>query len=116
MDDGELLCAASVGHVEVSRVLLERGADPEQPHGPEGTNALHVGVAMQYTQRGLPFVRMLLERGIDTRLRTLRGETAREIAGRLGRAQAERIDAGVENCPRPFDEVVALLEEHERDG
>ena len=39
MDDGELLCAASVGHVEVGRLLIQHGADPNVVSEEAGGNA-----------------------------------------------------------------------------
>lgn len=48
MDDGELLCAASCGHVEVAQVLMRHGADPEALDPKLGCNALHVAASQRY--------------------------------------------------------------------
>jgi ankyrin repeat protein len=102
MDDGELLCAASVGHVEVGRLLLDRGADPNAIDRGAGGSALHAAVAMRYTHDGRAFVRMLLDHGADPALRSARGETAAEIAERRAREPATADG-------KPFAEIAEML-------
>ena len=80
LDDHELLCAASVGHVEVGRLLIEHGADPNAISEEAGGNALHAAAAMRYTPDSRRFVEMLLAHGADLGARTTKGKTAREIA------------------------------------
>ena len=53
MDDGELLCASSVGHVEVGRVLIRHGADPTIPTS-QGKTALQVAEEGARRQAGNP--------------------------------------------------------------
>lgn len=101
MDDGELLCAAAVGHVAVGELLIERGADPDEFHDGPGGNSLHVAVAGPYAQDQRPFVEMLLGRGARTDLRNAKGETALEMAERLARDLPED--------PRPFAALADLL-------
>ena len=109
MDDGELLCAASVGHVEVGRLLLDHGADPNAIHEPAGGSALHAAVTMRYTPDGRRFVRLLLEHGADPHLRTKAGQTALEVAELGAQEQARRRAEGSLDWERPFSEVAELL-------
>lgn len=102
MDDGELLCAASVGHVDVGRLLIERGADPATVDANAGCNALHAAAFMKYSHDSRLFIAMLLERGVDVAIRTSRGQTAAQIAE--ARAQQP-------NEERPFKEIAAMLRE-----
>jgi ankyrin repeat protein len=100
MDDGELLCAALVGHVEVGRLLIDRGADPNAVHEDAGANALHAAATMKYGHDSRPFIAMLLEKGADPVLPTPSGKTAAEIADECGRRD--------EN-DRPFEEIAAMI-------
>ena len=52
MDDGELLCAALVGHVEVGRLLIAHGADPNELFTEAGGNALHAAATCGRKPRG----------------------------------------------------------------
>lgn len=101
MDDGELLCAASAGHVEVGRLLLDRGVDPDAIDPGAGGTALHAAAAMRYTPDARPFVRMLLGRGANPRIRDRKGRTPAGIA--------EARAAGGGRCP--FAEIAAILGE-----
>ena len=80
MDDGELLCAASVGHVEVGRLLIENGADPTRIVASACGSALHAAAAMRYTSDSRPFIEMLLEHGADLEARAPDGRTALQVA------------------------------------
>lgn len=93
MDDGELLCAASVGHVEVGRVLLEHGADPNAIHETAGITALHAAAGMRYTTDSSGFVSLLLERGADPGIRSRKGKSALEIAEEFAQRQETEADA-----------------------
>lgn len=105
-DDGELLCAASVGHVEVGRVLLEHGADPNEIHPGAAGNALHAAAGMRYTDDATAFVVLLLEAGADPAIRSRDGSTALEIAEAGSRRQAE--PGGAASAKR-WQEVAELL-------
>lgn len=107
-DDGELLCAASVGHVDVGRVLLDHGADPDAVHRDAGGNALHAAAAMRYTCDTREFVEMLLEAGADPLSKSSQGTTAREIAEAGARRQEANPPAEGE-LVRNFEGVVELL-------
>ncbi len=109
MDDEELLCAASVGHVDVGRLLLDRGADPHAL-GRGGGNALHVAAAMRYTHDSRPFIEMLIERGIDPHATTADGRTALQIAEQKEREQRKAAPSGCGR--RRYAEVARLLREH----
>ena len=107
-DDGELLCAASVGHVEVGRALLEHGADPDALHPEAGGNALHAAAAMRYTCDTREFVALLLEAGADPTVKSAQGTTALEIAETGARRQTENPPAEGELF-REFEGVAELL-------
>jgi ankyrin repeat protein len=110
MDAGELLCAASVGHVAVARVLLEHGADPDQFDQRAGGTALHAAVSMKYSCDSVELVELLLESGADPMLRTESGMTALELAEFHQLKQCEQLESG-EALPleRNFAGVVELL-------
>lgn len=105
MDDFELHCAASVGHVEVGRFLMERGADPNAIDPDTGAAALHVAAAMKYTHDSSAFVRMLVEHGADVRRRTADGRTALDVAEHCAREQR--------GSGKRFDAVAAVLRKAE---
>ena len=96
MDDGELLCAAAVGHVEVARVLIAEQVDINAINTGAGCAALHAAVVMRYTNDSAAFVAMLLEAGADVKLRTPQGLTALQIAEECLRRQAASPPEGVE--------------------
>jgi len=106
-DDGELLCAASVGHVEVGRLLIEHGADPDEVHPGAGGNALHAAASMRYTHDASAFVAMLLAAGADPKLRSLGGRTALEIAEEGAGRRCEGED--VAEATKSYPAVAALL-------
>lgn len=107
MDDGELLCAALVGHVEVAEVLMAHGADPNALDPGSGANALHAAAYLRYTHDATRFVQMLLERGADPGLRTRDGRTALEIAETGAREQAAA--GGGRHSQRNFAGLIGLL-------
>lgn len=110
MDDGELLCAALVGHVEVGRLLLERGADPNEIDKNSGGTALHAAASMRYTDDSSAFVSMLLEAGADAGIRSTSGKTALQIAEEGSRRQARRGESGATGeFTRNYDGVAELL-------
>jgi ankyrin repeat protein len=58
-----LRCAAGGGYIEIVKLLLQYGADPNQPEpgiGPNGV-ALHAAISIRH----LPIVKLLLEHGAD---------------------------------------------------
>jgi ankyrin repeat protein len=109
MDDGELLCAASVGHVEVGRLLIDRGAKPDASVGDAGGNALHAAAAMRYSDDSRPFIEMLLDRGADVNAPTRDGRTALQIAEERERRQAEALAGEPGARRRNFAGVAELL-------
>lgn len=112
MDDGELLCAGSVGNVEVGRLLLEHGAVPDRVHERSGGNALHAAAAMRYTHNATNFVRMLLDAGADTEVLTSAGKTALEIAEEGARREAARPADQVEaEGTRNYQGIAELIRE-----
>ncbi|MFQ5678578.1 MAG: ankyrin repeat domain-containing protein [Gemmatimonadota bacterium] len=110
LDDGELLCAASVGHVEVAGVLLRHGADPNEIHPESGCNALHAAAGMRYSRDSSDFVSMLLAAGADPRIRSARGRTARQIAEEGARRQRERSEEKDPDSGKNYGGVARLLE------
>ncbi len=114
MDDGELLCAASVGHVEVGRVLLQHGADPNEIDPRAGGNALHAAAKMRYTHDSSAFIEMLLAAGVDPSIRSRQGKTALQIAEDGARDQAASGgQKTVESWERNFEGVAKLLRQAE---
>lgn len=110
MDDFELLSAASVGHVEVGRVLLEQGADPDAFDPRIGGTALHAAARMKFTCNSADFVRMLLEAGADARVRSRSGKTALDVAREGAEDQARRLLLGEELVlVRDYDPIIRLL-------
>ena len=109
MDDGELFCAASCGHLEVARVLLEAGADPNERR--DGRSVLHEAVAMRHTDRAAGLVAELLERGADPSATDDEGRTPVDVASAAQAAQRAKLDAG-ERLPweRDYAGVLAALE------
>lgn len=106
LDDGELLCAAAVGHVEVGRLLIEHGAVPDAIDPGSGCNALHAAAGMRYTSDSSAFVAMLLEAGADPRLPARDGRTALALVEQA--AARHRRDPGGKPAKR-WDKVAALL-------
>ena len=109
MDDGELLCAASVGHVEVGQLLIERGVDPDEIRSDAGGNALHAAAAMKYAHDSRPFIEMLLEAGADRNARTTDGRTALQIAEEKADRQSRDLANKPSVHPKRFEEVTRLL-------
>ena len=116
MDDGELLCAASVGHVEVGRLLIENGADPNEIIEKACGNALHAAAAMRYTSDARRFIEMLLAHGADLEAHTSDGRTALQIA-EAGKRKQDEAPAhegnllAIRPCPphEPFLELRSTL-------
>lgn len=110
----ELLCAASVGHIEVGRVLLKHGADPNEIDRNAGGNALHAAAKMRYTHDSSAFISMLLAAGADPSLRTRDGKSARQIAEDGARHQSgPRGPENREGWLRNFEGVAQLLRQAE---
>jgi ankyrin repeat protein len=112
MDDGELLCAASVGHTEVGRVLLQHGIYANAIDPRACGNALHAAVSMKYTYDSRPFVEMLIEAGVDLQAPTLRGKTALQIAEARELDQIGKLAKAPGAHRKSFAEVADLLRRH----
>lgn len=106
MDDGELTCAASCGHADVARVLLDSGYDPNHADPECGVTALHAAAALRYTWDTTLFLDVLFEYAPNASLRTSDGRTALEIAEAGWRAQQA---APAESEPKAFAAVVEKL-------
>ena len=114
LDDGELLCAASVNGTQVGRVLLDAGARPDEIISGNDANALHAAAAMRYSHDTTAFIGMLLEAGADVSIRTAQGKTALQIA-RAGVARQEK--AGTAQGERKaYAAAIDLLEAAAGDG
>lgn len=111
VNNGELLCAASVGHVDVARVLLEHGADPNRFDKRAGGTALHAAVSMRYSTDSAELVELLLEMGAEPDIKTESGMTAVELAEYRQRQQAEEEQSGEGEPPveRNFAAVIEVL-------
>jgi len=75
----ELACAASCGHVEVARKLLELGADPNATNA-DGRTALHAAARLSFTGDATAVVELLLEAGADPSAADAAGRTALDLA------------------------------------
>lgn len=108
LDDGELFCAASCGHLEVARVLLDAGADPNGQR--KGRSVLHEAVAMRFTDRAAGLVEELLNRGADPAAKDGEGRTPEALATAGAALQRAKQDAG-ESLPweRDYAGVLAAL-------
>ncbi len=108
MDDGELLCAASVGHVEVGRFLIESGYDPDRIDEGSGGAAVHAAATMRFTRNAVPFLTLLVEKGADLNQLTPAGKTALDLAEACARRQGDDDLEGDEG-PRRYDLVIEFL-------
>jgi ankyrin repeat protein len=79
MDDCELMCAASCGHVDVAGYLIERGINIHALND-HGQTALHHAAAMAFTCDSSEMVTLLLRHGIDSGVRDNRDRTALDLA------------------------------------
>jgi ankyrin repeat protein len=109
LDDGELLCAASVGHVEVGRLLIEKGAKIDELFSEACGNALHAAVGMRYTGDSRDFIRMLLDAGADINAKTTDGRTALQLAEDKAREQEEALAKDPKIWRKQFEAVAELL-------
>ncbi|MCB1052518.1 MAG: alpha-ketoglutarate-dependent dioxygenase AlkB [Acidobacteria bacterium] len=87
IDDGELLCAALVAHVEISAFLLDCGLNPNTYCN--GRTALHAGATMAYTCEATDWAEYLLKHGANPFLKDHEGQTALDIA-RQGLSQQQK--------------------------
>ena len=109
-NDGALLCAASVAAVPMGELLLAAGADPNATPAGKGFTALHVAASMRYTRDGTDFVQLLLLSGADPGATTEDGRTPLDVA----RCALDReMASGGDTSPRRegLERVVALLDE-----
>jgi len=116
MDDGELLCAASVGHVEVGRVLIVEQAEINAIHEQSGCAALHAAAMMRYAGDTSAFISMLLAAGADVMLRARNGRTALELAEECARRQEAAVAAaGAQGAPprKNYAAVIRILRDAE---
>jgi ankyrin repeat protein len=103
-DGGELLCAAQVGGVQVGRLLLDRGADPNCLH--RGFNALHAALTTPYTDDLASFVALVIEHGADVNASTASGRRPLDLL-----AQARTLPGSTARAAS-LDACEALLLEH----
>lgn len=83
--------AARQGHLEISRLLLEKGADPDRMQDTTARTPLHLAVQHQHEQ----VTKLLLERGANPNLAALyeKGETLMplQLAARNGDGEIARL-------------------------
>ena len=104
-DDGSLRAAAGAGHGEVVSLLLGAGARIDGRDADTGRTALHAAVAAGPDGGRLDVVRRLLAAGADVEVTTSDGASALDIA----RVAAARDRAGGNGSPTPQDTLVDLL-------
>jgi len=80
--------AATGGRLDLARLLLEAGARPSVPSKDDRVTALHDAVVSGQ----LELVRLLVAKGADRDARDSKGNTPRDIAGRLGDEMVEVIE------------------------
>jgi len=111
LDDGELLCAAQVGGVDIARLLLAHGADPDEREPHLKSAPLHHAATMPFSADSRPFVKLMLESGADPAPKDLKGRTPRDLALQAAAAQRKKLEAGERVWQRPFEEVAEMLRE-----
>ena len=107
--DFALLCAASTGHVQVGRLLIQRGADPNAIDPESGFNAVHAATNMMYTDNGTPFLEMLADEGADLSLASASGLTALEILEWARNKHESERARGTARGTKNFEAVSAFL-------
>lgn len=110
MDDMELFCAAMVGHLQVGRCLLERGARAQEVSPKNGATPLHAAASLRYTDRADGFARMLLDFGADPQARDQAGRTPLDLAKQLAEQQASSEADAQGDCPRDYASMIQVLE------
>ncbi|MEI4278254.1 ankyrin repeat domain-containing protein [Klenkia terrae] len=105
-DDGSLRAAAGAGQVEIVSLLLDAGAVVDRRDADTGHTALHAAVAAGPDGGRLEVVRVLLAAGADVETTTSDGASALDIA----RVAAARDRAGGDGSPTGQDALVDLLE------
>ncbi|SDG71774.1 ankyrin repeat domain-containing protein [Klenkia brasiliensis] len=105
-DDGALRMAAGAAHPEVVALLLDAGATVGRRDADTGRTALHAAVDAPPGDARLTVVRALLAAGADVESTTSDGASAVDIA----RVAAARDRAGDDARSAAHDDLVALLE------
>lgn len=92
-DDGALHAAAGQGRAELVRLLLDAGADVDRRDPETGRTPLHDAVAAEPGGDAAEVVRLLLKAGADVNATTSDGASALDIS-RVTAARHRRDDAG----------------------
>jgi ankyrin repeat protein len=104
-DDGALAAAATTGRADLVRVLLDAGASVDRRDPDTGRTPLHDAVAAGAGGDAPEVVRVLLAAGADVNATTSDGASALDI-GRVAAARSRRDDAGQASA---VDGLVDLL-------
>lgn len=91
--------AAMHGHVQICRLLLEQGADPDVQTDPQGYAPMHSAAWGGH----LRVVRMLMQHGARTDLPNYRAETPLETARRQEQAAVVQVLEGTQSSPQARD-------------
>lgn len=100
--------AAMVASTDVTRVLLEHGADPNW-QDEEGNTAIHRAIQSRMVVDPAPFIRILLDAGADPTLRNRQGLTALDEALLQAGKIAETYYPARPIAPKKLEQTIEML-------
>jgi cytohesin len=100
--------ASHVANVNVARVLLEHGANPNC-QDEEGDTPMHAAIKSRLVTDPAAYIKLLLERGADPSIRNKAGRTPLEEAEQQAGQPAETDFPATELGPKNLDETIRAL-------